>query len=488
MFKKQVLTLVLTVALFISILPTHTTALTSQFSHSDSYLNSEYYKKLIAVSLGNDSATNIVNIAKSQLGYHEGNRSSDMDGTNPTGNADFCEYNHNIHSGANLPWCTSFVSWCAIQAGEGKAIPKKGSTGDIYSYVLEAGGEKIAANEVKAGDLVFYKVTSSGSFCHVGIMTSATTSIEGNYSNAVKSCKPASYVGTYGNTVANGKITVLYLRPAYSKTAPQIPPISISVRTDKSEYTLGESVSITATAENASEFSLKIIRDADDRTVYETDIVLKNTKAYTPILPGNYTVSAVAKNSVESASASCTFTVIEPAENTFIDISEKAYYANAVKWASENEITNGTGKYTFSPDDVCTRAQAATFLWRASGSPMPQNTIVSFDDVAPDKYYFEAVQWAFEQGITDGTSAISFSPNAECTRAHIVTFIYRMHNARSESTGTPFVDVSENAYYADAVSWAVSEGITNGSSHTAFSPNDGCTRAQIVTFLYRDIA
>lgn len=485
MFKKQVISIILALVLFISIRPMQTAALTSQFSHSKSYLNSEYYKRLTAVSLGGDSATNIVNIAKSQLGYHEGNRLSDMDGTNPTGNADYCEYNYNIHSGANLPWCTSFVSWCAIQAGEGKAIPKTGSTADIYSYVLKAGGEKVAASQVKAGDLVFYKVTSSGSFCHVGIMTSATTSIEGNYSNAVKASKPSSYVGAYGNTVANGKITVLYLRPAYSKKA--TPPSEATVATDKKAYELGESVRITASAVNASSFALTVKRDGNDTPLHLKDNWPGTGEVYTPTESGEYTVYITAVNDSGTTEASCTFTVNQPPELTFTDVSVKAYYAEAVKWASENDITNGTGKYAFSPDNVCTRAQAVTFLWRASGCPMPQSTVVSFDDVDPEKYYFEAVQWAFEQGITDGTSATSFSPNAECTRAHIVTFIYRMHNAHSENTDTPFVDVAEGAYYAGAVAWAVSKGITNGSSHTTFSPSDSCTRAQIVTFLYRDL-
>ncbi len=487
MLKRQVVSIIFALTLFMGILPMQTTALTSRFSHSESYLSGEFYKKLTAVSLSGDSATDIVNIAKSQVGYHEGDRLSDMDGTSPAGNADYCEYNYNIHSGANLPWCTSFVSWCAIQAGEDKAVPKTGSTADIYAYVLKAGGEKITASEVKAGDLVFYKVTESGSFSHIGIMTSATTSIEGNYSNAVKSCKPASYVGTYGNTVANGKITVLYLRPAYSNTAPQLPPINISVMSDKTEYSLGENVRITAIAENALTASLKIIRDADKKTVFETSITDDNAVLYTPDLQGNYTVSFCAKNSVESVSASCAFTVNEgQTDKMFKDVSEGAYYADAVKWAIENNVTNGTGKYTFSPDNICTRAQAVTFLWRASGCPLPENTIVSFDDVDPEDYYFEAVAWAFEQGITEGTSATDFSPNAECTRAHIVTFMYRMHGEHFEYTSTPFSDVTENAYYADAVAWAVSEGVTNGSSHTTFSPNDGCTRGQIVTFLYRD--
>ena len=479
MLKKQVVLILTLIFIFVSTL--QVTALTSAFTHSDSYKSGVYYERLLKVKLTGDGATDIANVAKSQVGYHEGNRLTDMDGSNATGSADYCEYNYNIHAGKNYPWCTSFVSWCAIQAGEGKAIPKTGSTGDIYEYVLNAGGTKINASDVRAGDIVFYKVTSTGSFCHMGIMTGATTSIEGNYSSAVKECKPATYIGTYGNTVANGKITVLYLRPAYSNSAPpQSQPVMLSVNTDKAEYTLGEAVTVTFSAENVSDFSLKITHN--DKCVYEFKD--NGDLTYKPTTSGAYTVTLSADNS----KAECHFIVTEPEQTSghFTDVSENAYYSQAVKWATENEVTNGTSRTTFSPDSICTRGQAVTFLWRASGCPMPQSTLVSFDDVAPDEYYFEAVAWAFELGITDGMGPTTFSPDAECTRAHIVTFIYRMHNALYESTETPFTDVAADAYYSSAVAWAVNEGITNGSSHTTFSPNDGCTRAQIVTFLYRD--
>lgn len=154
-------------------------------------------------------------------------------------------------------------------------------------------------------------------------------------------------------------------------------------------------------------------------------------------------------------------------------------------WAVENGITSGTSATTFSPNAVCTRAQAVTFLWRAAGSPEPGIAENPFTDVASDSYYYKAVLWAVEKGITSGTSATTFSPNVTCSRAQIVTFLWRGQQSPSVSTSGAFTDVSADAYYAKAVDWAVSEGITSGTSATTFSPNANCTRAQIVTFLWR---
>ena len=169
----------------------------------------------------------------------------------------------------------------------------------------------------------------------------------------------------------------------------------------------------------------------------------------------------------------------------FSDVAADAYYADAVQWAVENGVTSGTSATTFSPNAACTRAQAVTFLWRSAGSPESENRVMVFTDVAADAYYYDAVQWAVEQGITSGTSATTFSPNAKCTRAQIVTFLWRSEQSLAVDGASPFVDVAANAYYADAVQWAVEEGITAGTTATTFSPNDSCTRAQIVTFLYR---
>ena len=170
---------------------------------------------------------------------------------------------------------------------------------------------------------------------------------------------------------------------------------------------------------------------------------------------------------------------------TFTDVPANAYYADAVSWAVLKGVTKGTTETTFSPNASCTRAQAVTFLWRAAGSPAPKSGTMPFTDVAADAYYHDAVLWAVEQGITKGTSDTAFSPNATCTRAQIVTFLWRSQASPAADAVNPFTDVAGNAYYAEAVKWAVMEGITSGTTATTFSPNDNCTRAQIVTFLWR---
>ena len=168
---------------------------------------------------------------------------------------------------------------------------------------------------------------------------------------------------------------------------------------------------------------------------------------------------------------------------TFADVKKNSYYFDAVAWAVKKGVTNGKDNGLFGSNDPCTRAQIVTFLWRAAGSPEPKAT-VSLTDVPADAYYAKAVAWAIENGITLGTTAATFSPNATCTRAQAVTFLYRA--VKTFAAGTPaFSDVPINAYYAAPVVWAVENGITNGTDTGHFSPNNICTRAQIVTFLYR---
>ena len=177
-------------------------------------------------------------------------------------------------------------------------------------------------------------------------------------------------------------------------------------------------------------------------------------------------------------------------ENPFVDVADDAYYADAVIWAVGKGITSGTTATTFSPNAACTRAQIVTFLWRAAGCPEPEN-LSSFADVSADSYYTKAVAWAVENGITGGTGSGMFSPDATCTRAQAMAFIYR--SVQTQGGGmqgewmflNPFDDVNLESYYGEAVMWAVANGITNGTSDTTFSPGADCTRAQIVTFLFR---
>ena len=168
----------------------------------------------------------------------------------------------------------------------------------------------------------------------------------------------------------------------------------------------------------------------------------------------------------------------------FADVKPGAFYFDAVQWAVKNGITNGTGKSTFSPNTVCSRYQIVMFLWRAAGQPEAK-AAVSFADVKSGDIFYEAVQWAVERGITKGTSSTSFSPFAPCTRGQIVTFLHRSAGSPTISGACDFSDVSAGSFCHDAVIWASSEGITKGTSAGRFSPNEGCTRAQVVTFLYR---
>ena len=175
--------------------------------------------------------------------------------------------------------------------------------------------------------------------------------------------------------------------------------------------------------------------------------------------------------------------VEEAPTQSFADVSTDAYYYEAVKWAAKNGITGGVGNGLFAPDAPCTRAQIITFLWRAAGSPEPKNAS-SFSDVPASAYYARSVAWAVENGITTGTGNGGFSPDATCTRAQSVTFLYRALSARAEGTAE-FRDVPKNAYYADAVAWAAANGITTGIGGGLFGPDNDCTRAQIVTLLFR---
>ena len=202
-------------------------------------------------------------------------------------------------------------------------------------------------------------------------------------------------------------------------------------------------------------------------------------------------IGAVKSYTFENVSRTHTIEVIfmkangNPQTGVFVDVATGSYYEDAVDWAVENGITKGTDDTHFSPDGICTRAQAVTFLWRAAGSPEPETRAMPFTDVPAGSYYYDAVLWAVENGITEGTSDTTFSPNSTCTRAQIVAFLWRSEKSPAAGTANPFADVKSTAYYAGAVLWAVKEDITKGTTNTTFSPDADCTRAQIVTFLWR---
>ena len=285
--------------------------------------------------------------------------------------------------------------------------------------------------------------------------------------------------GSYTTVTATGtelvEYTFTYSRP-YSGSSSYDPTYSVTV--DKTE-----NGSVTVSPKSASKGStVTITVKPDSGYVLETLTVTdKNGDELTlkDKGDGKYTFTMPA-GKVE---VKATFMEDNSMLNFFYDVPNGAYFYEAVKWAVKNGITTGVGNDLFAPEQPCTRAQIVTFLWRAAGSPEPK-TMSSFTDVPASAYYAKAVAWAVENGITNGMTATEFAPDAICTRGQSVTFLYRALGKKVESSAN-FTDVKSDAFYADAVNWAVASDVTNGTSATTFSPNADCTRAEIVTFLYR---
>lgn len=231
----------------------------------------------------------------------------------------------------------------------------------------------------------------------------------------------------------------------------------------------GDTVTITATPDKGYTLESLTVLDKDGKALALTD---KGGGRYTFVMPaGKITVKAV-------------FMDDNTMLNFFTDVHAEDYYYDAVLWAAQEGVTGGTSDTLFAPNAGCTRAQAVTFLWRAAGSPEPK-TLSSFADVPADAYYAKAVAWAVENGVAKGVSETAFAPDAGCTRAQIVTFLWRAQQSPASGGENPFADVSADAYYYNAVLWAVENDVAKGVSETAFAPNDNCTRAQIVTLIYR---
>ena len=241
-----------------------------------------------------------------------------------------------------------------------------------------------------------------------------------------------------------------------------------SVSVSPKNASQGDRVTVTVKPDAGYELdSLKVF----DKNGKELELTDKGDGKFTFIMPaGKVEVKAAFTEEVK----------ISP----FRDVPTDAYYYEAVKWAQKKGITGGIGDGLFGPNQPCTRAQIVTFLWRAAGSPEPKGTAAGMTDVAAGSYYEKAVAWAIENGITTGTANGRFAPDATCTRAQGMTFLFRASKASAD--GAPaFSDVAADAYYAEAVKWATDNGITNGTTSSTFSPGSGCTRAQIVTFLWR---
>ena len=259
--------------------------------------------------------------------------------------------------------------------------------------------------------------------------------------------------------------------PTYSVTLPKNVKGG-EVKTSHRYAEQGNTVTITVDPDKGYELDELTVTDSKGK---ELDLTDKGNGKYTFKMPGTRVEVEVSFKLIET----------EPEAPAFADVPASAYYADAVAWAVEQGITSGTSTNTFSPDMSCTRAQIVTFLWRANGSPKADGAN-PFTDVSADAYYYDAVLWAVKEGITSGTSATTFAPDMTVTRGQTVTFLYRAAGAPAVSGGS-FADVAADAYYADAVAWAVKEGITSGTGATTFSPDAACTRGQIVTFMYRGV-
>lgn len=295
----------------------------------------------------------------------------------------------------------------------------------------------------------------------------------------------ATIMATAGSCSATCEVTVTRyssgggtVTPTYSVTTPAADNGTVTVSPKNASK--GTTVTITVKPDDGYELDELIVTDKNGDELKLTD---KGNGKFTFTMPGS-------KVEIEASFVEIEEPIVVP---EFTDVPADAYYADAVEWAVKNGITIGTGDgTTFSPDLGCTRAQVVTFLWRAAGSPAPKSTVNPFVDVLPGEYYAEAVLWAVENGITVGTNAegTTFSPDEICSRAQIVTFLWRSENRPAASTSGSFVDVASDTYYTGAVEWAAENAITVGTNPegTMFSPDEDCTRAQIVTFLYRYMA
>ena len=270
--------------------------------------------------------------------------------------------------------------------------------------------------------------------------------------------------------------TVTYVAPSYYSGSSSDPTYSVTVdKTENGSVTVspksaskGDTVTITVKPDSGYVLETLTVTDKNGNELTLKD---KGDGKYTFTMPaGKVEVKA-------------TFMEDNSMLNFFYDVPNGAYFYEAVKWAVDKGITNGLSDTMFGPYESCTRAQIVTFLWRAAGSPEPK-TVSSFTDVPASAYYAKAVAWAVENGITNGMTETTFAPDATCTRGQSVTFLYRALKGTA-SGSTNFTDVKSDAFYADAISWAVANNVTNGTSNTTFSPNADCTRAEIVTFLYR---
>ena len=331
---------------------------------------------------------------------------------------------------------------------------------DPSAYVVGNGNTNIVKRDGSEGAYTYTVLAKSGLTSGV-YLTDPSGALASNY---------------YVSSTANGVWTVSYSAPSsgggsssssrrYDVSAPSVKHGDVTVSPKSASK--GDTVTITVKPDSGYELDTLTVKDASGSKIKVKD---KGNGKYTFTMPAS------------KVEVNATF-VKEVEISPFSDVSTSAYYYESVKWAQEKGITGGIGNGLFGPNQSCTRAQIVTFLWRAAGSPEPKS-MSSFSDVSTDSYYAKAVAWAVENGITTGTGDGKFSPDATCTRAQSVTFLFRAIGKLVDSKAE-FSDVLTDSYYANAVAWAVENGVTNGIGDGLFGPDNSCTRAQIVTFLFR---
>ena len=341
------------------------------------------------------------------------------------------------------------------------------ANGTNYTYTLQndSGATSTLVTAVSGnGEPVSIngQALSTGGSATVAIPNSGTTDIVVKIGAKTYTLTILRNSGTGGMTGGGGGSS----SPSYSITVDKTKNGTITVSPRNASH--GDTVTITATPDKGYELEMLKVLDRSGDALKLTE---KNGKYSFKMPSGKVTIKA---SFVEEAP-----------EQIFKDVPANAYYYEAVKWAQEKGITGGIGNGLFGPNDPCTRAQIVTFLWRAAGSPAPKNTGTAFGDVKLGSFYEQAVAWAVENGITGGTGEGMFSPDATCTRAQSVTFLYRASGSPAVSDKAEFSDVSTTAFYADAVAWAAKKGITTGIGGGLFGSDNDCTRGQIVTFLWR---
>ena len=351
-----------------------------------------------------------------------------------------------------------------IQKGGGPGSETISITGGTFSFDPST---KVKNNGT---DYIVKRAGSEGAYTYTVLAKSGLTS--GVYLTDPSGALASNY---YVSSTANGVWTVSYSAPSsgggsssssrrYDVSAPSVKHGDVTVSPKSASK--GDTVTITVKPDSGYELDTLTVKDASGSKIKVKD---KGDGKFTFTMPAS------------KVTVSAEFAEIETLD--FADVPTDAYYYEAVKWAAKKGITGGIGNGLFGPNQPCTRAQIVTFLWRAAGSPEPK-AMSSFADVSMDAYYAKAVAWAVENGITTGTGDGKFSPDATCTRAQSVTFLFRAIGKLVDSKAE-FSDVLADSYYANAVDWAVENGVTNGIGDGLFGPDNSCTRAQIVTFLYR---